>query len=163
MKITIEDAFTILGIPSGYITPEGIKNAYRKAAQIYHPDRNSAGLEMMKLINAAFESIKNFNGEVVNHNNKNYAEQINQALNSILGLGLTIEICGAWVWLSGITKPHKEALKNAGFQWAPKKFLWYFRPNDVKSRKHKAWSMDAIRSRYGSEFIDDKQHALHSS
>jgi hypothetical protein len=156
-----KDAFNILGISAGHITPEAIKAAYRKAAQQYHPDRNPAGLEMMKLINTAYEAIKDFSGEVFNEgNNKDYGSHLNQALNAIIGLGLTIEICGAWIWVGGNTKPHKEALKAASYQWAPKKALWYFRPVDYKSRKHKAWAMEDIYSKYGRDIIKDKQTAL---
>ena len=46
MKIT--DAAKILDM-TGTITPDAAKEAYRKAAKKYHPDRNPAGAEMMKL------------------------------------------------------------------------------------------------------------------
>ncbi|MBS0350771.1 MAG: hypothetical protein JSR33_06240, partial [Proteobacteria bacterium] len=50
-----------------------------------------------------------------------YAEILSRALNAIMGCSLEIEICGAWIWLSGDTRPHKELLKQNGFRWAPKK------------------------------------------
>lgn len=159
----MKDAFNILDISEGHITPDEIKTAYRKAAQQYHPDRNPAGLEMMKLINAAYEAIKDFNGEVFSNGNKSYGEHLNQALNAIIGLGFTLEICGAWIWVSGNTKPHKEILKSAGYQWSPKKSLWYFRPENYKSRKHKAWAMEDIYSKYGRDVIEDTQQAIRAS
>ncbi|MEM2161113.1 MAG: J domain-containing protein [Candidatus Nitrosotenuis sp.] len=159
-----KDAFNILGITAGHTTSEAIKAAYRKAAQQYHPDRNSAGLEMMKLINAAYDIIKDFNGNVDQEgNNKDYGNHLNAALNAIIGLGLNIEICGAWIWVSGNTKSHKETLKSAGYRWAPKKALWYFRPDDYKCRKHKAWRMEDIYSKYGRDVINTKQAALQAT
>lgn len=163
MKLSNKDAFNILGISAGHITPDDIKLAYRKAAFQYHPDRNPAGLEMMQLINAAYEAVKDFTGEIIEEGNKDYGDQINTALNTIIGLGLHIEICGSWIWVSGNTKPHKDILKQAGFKWAPKKGLWHFRPDDYKSPRHKPWSMDTIRDKYGSEFIEDKQRTLQAA
>lgn len=47
MKLT--EAASILGV-SGNVNPEIIKRAYREACAKYHPDRNPAGLEMMKAV-----------------------------------------------------------------------------------------------------------------
>jgi len=158
------DALNILGIDAEVLTSEITKKAYRKAAQHYHPDRNPAGLEMMKLVNAAYEVLKDFSGKLESSLNEavntHYGEKINEALNAIIGLGLDIEICGAWVWVSGNTKPHEERLKEASFRWSSKKFRWYFRPEDYKPRPHKAWSMEKIKAAYGSKIIKDEQQKL---
>ncbi len=162
MKLNLNDAFNLLGISAGHLTPDDIKKAYRKAAQKYHPDKNPAGLEMMQAINAAYEVVKDFNGEVYTKgNNKDYGDQINAALNAIINLGLTIEICGAWVWVTGDTKPHRGTLKQAGFFWAVKKLAWYFRPEDAKCYSSKgSFTLEAIREKYGSEFITNRHSAL---
>lgn len=163
--MNIQDALNILGLTQGNVTPADIKQAYRKACSTYHPDRNPAGLEMMKLINKAYEIAKDFQGQYTPQNStKNYGETINQALNAIINLGLTIEVCGAWVWLSGNTKPHRETLKEAGFKWSSKKSQWYFRPEEHKSfNRGRSWSMNEIRSKYGSEKIDSVQRQIPSS
>ena len=150
----LSDAAHLLGL-SGTITEENAKQAYRQAAQKYHPDKNPAGAEMMKLINAAYEALKdncgNIDPEQMNPKGKGYPEAVNDALNAIIGLaGLDIEICGAWVWVFGDTKTHKAALKEAGFKWAPKKKRWYFRPEDWASSSRGGVSMDDIRGKYGS-------------
>ena len=46
------DAAKPLGL-EGEIDPEMVTKAYRRAAMQYHPDRNPAGEQMMKAINAA--------------------------------------------------------------------------------------------------------------
>ena len=147
--MNIYDAAKVLNL-SGEITPETVKQAYRAACKKYHPDINPAGAEMMKLINAAFAVLKDYEG-VVKEQQTDYSELLNDALNAVLGLnGLVIEICGAWVWITGNTREHKDALKAASFKWANKKKAWYYRPTDYKSRSKGNSTLDEIREKYGS-------------
>ena len=41
--------------------------------------------------------------------------------------GLAVRETSLCIWLSGDTKPHKDALKKAGAKWSAKKSAWYFR------------------------------------
>ena len=143
------DAAKILGL-SGELTPEIIKVAYRRAATKYHPDKNPAGLEMMKLVNQAYDVLKDFSGDV-KEQQADYGDLLNEALNAIINIhALNIEICGAWVWVSGDTRSHKDTLKEAGYKWASKKKLWYYRPEGYRSSSRGKLDMDEIRARHGS-------------
>ena len=154
------DAFKILGL-SGEVTPETIKDTYRRACMKYHPDRNPSGLEMMQLVNAAYQEIKDYSGKAdISSDTAKYGENLCDALNNIINLGLNIEVCGAWIWVDGNTKAHKETLKENDFKWAPKKMRWYYRPSDYKSHARGNWSMDKIREIYGSDTIKNKQQRL---
>lgn len=158
------DACKVLNITGEY-NPDIVKLAYRKACKQYHPDRNPAGLEMMKLVNQAYDALKNESGDsVVTVDSKDYGSEICNALNAIIDLGLTIELCGAWAWISGDTKPHKEILKSNGFRWASKKKLWYFRPADARVFSTGKKSMSEIREKYGSKTVSSvrQQTALAS-
>lgn len=147
--MNIYDAARVLGL-SGTITPEEVKTAYRQACKQYHPDINPAGAEMMKVINAAYAVLKEFSGDI-KEQQAGYSEALNAALNAILGLeGLVIEICGAWVWVTGNTIAHKDRLKESGFMWASKKKAWYFRPEEYRSRSKGSSSLEEIREKYGS-------------
>lgn len=147
----ISDAAAILGL-SGHITPDATKSAYRAAARRYHPDRNPAGAEMMKLVNAAFDALKSFTGTIPksDQTDPNYPDAVNEALRAIVSLGLEVEICGAWVWVGGNTFPHRRTLKAAGFIFASKKRRWYFRPENWRSSSRGSFTMDEIRHKYGS-------------
>ncbi len=152
MKLSQQDALNILGINTPTVTRAAVVQAYRQAAKTYHPDRNPAGLEMMKLVNLAYETLKDFEGTVSESVFSDYGEKLNTALNTLMSLGLNVEMCGCWIWVSGDTRSHKEALKQAGFLWALKKKAWYFRPAHQKKRRYRAaWSMKQIRATYGSD------------
>ena len=146
------DAVNILGL-SGEVTPEDVKKAYHQAAKRYHPDINTAGAEMMQIINSAYDVLKNYTGVLEPEQGEGeYPEALNDALNSIIALtGLVIEICGAWVWVSGDTFKHKSVLKENGFKYAGKKKAWHFRPENWKSRSRGNSTMDDIRDKYGSQ------------
>lgn len=63
--------------------------------------------------------------------------------------------------LPSIARTHREALKAAGYLWAPKKMRWYFRPEAHKSYKRAAsWSMDKIYEAYGREAVNNQQRHL---
>jgi len=151
----IADALNLLEL-TGKVGEKEIKNAYRKACSKYHPDKNNCGHEMMQAINEAYETLKGFDGEV-KENFNNYADELNNALNSIVSLvGVDVEVCGNWVWLTGETKQHKEIIKKAGFKWASKKKSWYFKPSDWVKKSRGSMDMDAIRKTHGSESVKKK-------
>jgi hypothetical protein len=161
MKLTHKDALNILGL-NAQATQDEIKAAYRKACSQYHPDRNAAGLEMMQLINVAYEALQDYKGEAIEQEAgaEMYGEQINTALNLLISLGLEIELCGSWIWVHGNSYAHREILKANGFKWAPVKKLWYFRPADYKSFGRGKWDMDKIRSIHGSQKIVSNQRHI---
>lgn len=148
----IEDAAKILSI-SGEVTPELVKQAYKKACIKFHPDKGGS-IEMMQAVNQAYDCLKAFTGLISESEAVNYPEELNAAINVAVALsGVFVEICGAWVWVTGETKAHKEALKAAGFLWAKKKVAWYFRPSDWKSAARGNWSLDDIRLKHGSSEV----------
>jgi len=159
--MNIKDALSILGL-TATANQEEIKTAYRNACAKYHPDRNPAGLEMMKAVNVAYQFLTeiSYNGSdrpIDEEVNANFGDMLNDAINAVMGLsGVEIEICGAWVWLTGNTKEYKEAIKAAGFWWAKKKAAWYFRPPDYKSKNKGDWDLDKIRDKYGSVNVNNQ-------
>lgn len=70
--------------------------------------------------------------------------------------GVEVELMGLWVWISGNTKAHKEAIKaNGGWKWSPTKSTWYFA--GVPSFNRKPQSLDSIRDTYGSQKFTRQQ------
>jgi curved DNA-binding protein CbpA len=150
-----------------------IKDEYRRLCRLHHPDLHTAGCSpeqtaaatrKMQEINAAYSIAMD---QAVRRAKPNFtesqydasatvAELIRQAIEAIIRFdNISIEICGAWVWVSGDTRPIKEALKDAGYKWAPRKDgqPWYFAGVPSMNRRRK-YSLDEIRNRYGSERVE---------
>ena len=94
-----------------------------------------------------------------NYGHRDVEDGIKDVLEILIHLsGLKIELCGKWLWISGNTKKHIEALKAAGCKLAAKKKMWYWRPADSAStQKREARSMAFIRKKYGSVKINAEE------
>lgn len=80
--------------------------------------------------------------------------------------GITIEILGRWIYVSGNTKPYKDRLGKGGkgvaglgFKWNNQKGVWVYNPDPQKRVYHKYDSMDEIRRDFdGSVFKTDDEN-----
>jgi hypothetical protein len=150
-----------------------VKHFYYELAKKNHPDMGGSN-EVMKQINAEFEFIMLKGLEAVN-NMKFEDEAMKKAevrswqdykefadiLSKIINLPISIEIIGSWVWLSGCTYDYKEVIKAAGFKFSAKKQAWYwYKGMSLKSFYKGRYSMNEIRSRFGSVMIDSEGQGL---
>jgi hypothetical protein len=147
-------------------TLQGLKEVYRAAAKDYHPDLH-AGIDHMIMgrINNAYDRIAKTLAQTNDWGQpateKQYeaavkvAEEYTAIIVQLLKLeGLVIEICGSWLWISGDTRQHRDALKAIGLIWSPNKQMWYWRPAEHKSSNRCRWEMDRIREKFGARRID---------
>ena len=175
------DALNILGIKDTQdFTEKKAKQAFHAACMKYHPDRNPAGQEMMKMVLQAWETLKEKNFsidcEIKEADFYDYGAEINAALNKIVGIsGIEIEVCGSWVWVGNTKYEQKEIFcpprkfnpetkevmpdDEIRFKWSRDKKRWYFRPRSEKCRKYtgKTLSMDEIKNKFGSTRIKGKR------
>ena len=157
--MTREQAINILK-PKGN-GQDDIKAAFREQALRYHPDRNEHGLELMKLINLAFEFLKKNQGKWdVNHgsNDTPLTEQLQAVFDKFKRFpGLKVELCGTWLWVGGETKRYKTELKEAGLKWSRNKVKWYWSPPGYRKMNKKKFSMDQIRYSFGSMNLNSEE------
>lgn len=142
-------------------TLDELKAAYRRLAMQYHPDRGG-DTETMKAINnehdELFEQLKRQHNASADeyHQTTETPEEFRAIIELLLRLdGLTVELCGSWLWIGGNTREHKDALKAAGCRWSNNKKLWYWHHAEEgrKWRRGKA-TMSDIRTKYGSQVFD---------
>lgn len=132
-----------------------LKAKYRELARKYHPDVTKQDTnKIMAEINNEYEHLFNSLPKTDSEKQQSAFDGWREIINSIIDLdGITIELVGTWIWVSGNTYQHKEQLKSAGFFWARKKKMWYWHPAEQITRSHKPQDMDSIRNKYGSQIL----------
>ena len=139
---------------------EQLKKTYKELIMKHHPDRGGDNATMAEINNEYEKVFKILQNKSTSTTEK--AEKVNEyrdLIHELLNLaGIQIEICGAWLWISGETKPHKERLGELNCHYAGAKKMWYWRAEDMKGRSRKPQPMDHIRQKYGSTVIKAKEH-----
>lgn len=139
---------------------DDVKKLYRDLAKQYHPDCGGS-TETMQEINReyAYAIAHMLRGggmtEEKIDQEIHMSEKYREAINKIIHLeGIVVEVVAYWIWVTGETKAVKDILKDAGFFFAYKKCAWYFRSDQFKVRNHKPMTLEAIRSKYGSQVVN---------
>ena len=153
-------------------SPEELRQRYKTLLARYHPDNQPSSRDttaVMQEINSEHdEMIARFSRK------KHYARhrtaksgdgfdaalerEIRCILNALVSLnvgGITIELIGTWIWVYGpgcrASPGLRQALKDLGFRYAPKKKKWHWGRLDRPNRR--PVPMDRIREKYGSRVI----------
>ena len=152
-------------------TAEDLKKAYRALAFTHHPDKNG-DLEIMKIINLEFEILfeklkdthRSAAGETYTSSTKSneVPEDFIKIIEELIRFeNIVIEICGCFLWISGDTKPIREILKKLKFRFHSKKKTWYLKPDWYIKRGAKQYSMNEIRSMWGSQTVEQQEQNQH--
>ena len=147
-------------------TLDDLKRRYHALCKEVHPDchQNDGGgnEEAMKALNAEYAQMLK---RVMNTDFSTDAETsellYRDKIAAIAHLeGLELEIIGKWLWVSGNTYAHREALKREGFCFAPVKKLWFYRALEYATRtRGEAQDINDIRTKYGSEKVSPNHAA----
>ena len=146
-------------------TAEELKKAYRTWAKKLHPDLGGNAEEFKQMQNEyekMWERLKNVHqnaqGETYTKETDETPQEFIHIINVLITLvGVEVEICGKWIWVSGNTKAHKETLKQLKFKWAHKKQAWYYHAEPYKKKSRRELTLDEIRDMFGSQKYDKKQ------
>ena len=140
---------------------EELKKHYKDLAMKHHPDRGGDTATMQEINNEYRYFCENPSFDFKYAGDKEDLLVYPEVLSKIINFkGIVIELIGAWLWVSGNTIAYKTELKQAGFWYASKKQMWYWRPDGLKSNKHDPIDINAIRNKYGSDVIKQKEHLL---
>lgn len=154
-------------------TLEELRKQYKELLKIHHPD-NGGNVAQMQEINVEYDKLfkllKNKHDSTATNNDKTSCDNmkydftedalLREMLNKIIGFsGITIEVCGSWIWAFDSFKYRKE-LKEMGFKYASKKKAWYWHSESFRKKSHKVLSMDDIRNYYGSTEVQTGHRVL---
>ena len=144
-------------------TLEELKKEYRKLAMQNHPDRGGDVATMQEINNQYEKMFKLLKNTHKTKEGKTYTKTTNEAPSDFINLinellkmfGIHIEVIGSFVWVSGDTKPHKDALKVLGFRWHTAKKMWYKAPEDYRKYTNKKYTIEEVRNMYGVQYEAD--------
>ena len=139
-------------------TLDQLKAEYRRLAMANHPDHGGDTATMQRIneeYRARFEELKKAHNAKADefHQTTEAPQEFIDIISALLKLdGLTVELCGCWLWISGDTRKHKDALKAMGCQWCSTKKVWsWHHAEDGRSYYRGKKSMNDIRFKYGSQ------------
>lgn len=146
-------------------TLEEVKARFHELCKEHHPDNGGDAetfKEMYQEYKKAFDLYKNTHktkdGETYEKETTETPEQFADIINKVIHFeGVTVEIIGSWVWLTGNTMQYKDAIKESGFFWSKSKRAWYYNGDSKKSRRRGHYSMDGLRSKWGTQEVRTEQ------
>lgn len=146
-------------------TAEEVKSRFFKLAKELHPDNGGDAEEfknMMAEYKVAFDRLKNVHAtkegqtytktgeQATTETPEEFADIINKV---IFFDGVTVEIVGSWVWLTGNTMAYKDEIKAAGFWWSRNKKAWYYNGDTKKTHRRGRYTMEQLRNKWGAETV----------
>ncbi len=147
-------------------TLEELKKQYKSLALKHHPDIGG-DVETMKAINAEYDVIfarlkdihQTADGKTheAKTSSTETANEFKDIISRLIILeDVQIEICGSWLWLTGNTYQYKDTLKSLHFRYSKSKKAWYYHNDNYSKTSRKTFTLEQIRSLYGSEVITSK-------
>ncbi len=139
-------------------TGTALKQAYRAACKKHHPDQGGTE-DTMKLVNLAYETLNKCDWTEADRaqaaKQTPLTETMKEKLQAVSFPGITAELIGTWLWLSGETYKYRKEIKAAGFKFSRNKKSWHFHENTgYRKFSKKNFSMDDIRDSFGTEGLD---------
>ena len=138
-----------------------LRNRYKQLLFQYHPDNNpdKDTTAIMQEINSEYdELLKHFtSNQASSQNNYTTETELKNILNEVVKIkaDILIELIGTWIWISGNTYSIRKQLSELGFDWAPKKKMWYW--GKSTHRCTIPMEMSTIREKYGSVVYRTRQ------
>lgn len=145
-----------------------LRKKFYKLSKIHHPDAGGTTAAFQQL-QKEYEILR-YRSYTTNAYTKEQVDievEIDAVLNAIYEQimfipGITIEVVGKWLWVSGNTYPVKNEIKAAGLKFASAKKMWYFAGSEHHG-KGKTMDMENIRKKYGSQVLATKGSYLNGT
>lgn len=145
-------------------TLDQLRQEYKRLAKIHHPDCGGDDATMAA-INAEYDELarklpnETKDGKTYQPSEEEIEapEKFREAVAATLNMdGVTVELCGRWLWVTGNTFPNRDRLKAAGYRFSHSKTAWYWHGAEDRAHSKKPCTMDRIRELHGSEIIKNQ-------
>jgi len=144
---------------------EELRKEYRRLAFLHHPDRGGDTATMQAINNEYDYLSKNLidSNETFSTERKTYEYWVSDALKEKINIvvimpGVTVEIIGSWLWVTGLTYPVREQLRSAGFSFSHTKVAWFFHVGNYHKKNGNHYELDDIRNMFGSQVIENQEN-----
>lgn len=153
-------------------TVAAVKSLFRKLAMQHHPDRGGDTRTMQDIVAEYHQALQRKDGEVTfgadNREHKyTYRKSTeNAVLNKVMELlglrlpGVSVDVIGTWIWVTGDTKPNKDKLKDAKLRWHSKRQCWYWKPYPTRHRYASKYSLSDLAMIYGHKHFEQNEQAV---
>lgn len=148
------------------LTVDEVKKRYRLLAFEHHPDRGGDHATMQR-INAEYHDalkrchLQSAHTEDGKEYTYRYDESIEESVITVISQLLSLKmddvkilLIGTWVWVTGETKLHKDALKAIGCRWHSIRACWYYTAKPYKGF-HSKGGLESLAMKYGYQDISD--------
>jgi hypothetical protein len=143
---------------------EELRKEYRRLAFLHHPDRGGV-TSIMQAVNNEYEYLSE---NLINSNEsfsterKVYETWVSDAMKEKINVvitieGITIEVIGSWLWITGLTYPVRELLRAAGFSFSHNKVAWFFHVGNYHKTNNNRYELEDIRNMFGSFEIEKEE------
>ena len=137
---------------------EELKKEYKRLALKMHPDMGGNAEEFKKMKNEyerLFEILKNKKTATQNAEKTETPQEFQEIIDKLIFFdGITIEIIGSWIWLTGNTYQYREQIKELNFKYSKNKKSWYFNGNDNNIKRRGHFTLEELRNRFETSEIE---------
>ena len=128
------------------------KKLFRTLSLKLHPDKVGGSAKEFISMKNEYENLLKFNFSYTSKEATEETTSMDEFIKANEFIkdfnGVTVELTGVWLWLSGNTQPYKEIIKENGFKWSRNKLKWYKAPYTLKGKK-RGTNFNKIKKLYG--------------
>ena len=134
--------------------PADLAERYQTISQAFDFNRTPEVTPLKKEVEAEYKQVLSAHQAIQQGSSEPPVESLEGIIGKIKSLGLSGEVCGKWLWLTGRNAFSRiNDLKELGFRYAKNKKSWYWRPDSERSSNQEPMSMTYIREKYGSSKV----------
>ncbi len=134
--------------------PAEIAERFQTISRVFDFNGSPAVTPLQKEIESEREQVLSAHQAIQQGSSEPPEESLEGIVGKIKSYGLSGEVCGRWLWLSGQNvHSYRDQLRSMGFQFSRSKKAWYWRHSEDRSLNENPVPLEAIRQKYGSKTI----------